>query len=123
MALTDTAIRTAKAGETDRKLADEKGLYLLVTTTGSKLWRLKYRIDGKEKKLALGAYPEIGLKDARTARDAARKLSQSGGDPAVAKREGRIAKRIASANTFGAIAEEYIGKLEAEVVPENWTGC
>lgn len=49
MALTDTTIRTAKAGETDRKLADEKGLYLLVTTTGSKLWRLKYRVDGKEK--------------------------------------------------------------------------
>ncbi len=114
MALTDTAIRTAKAGETDRKLADEKGLYLLVTTTGSKLWRLKYRVDGKEKKLALGAYPEVSLKDVRTARDAARKVAQSGGDPALAKREGRIAKRIASANTFGAIAEEYIAKLEAE---------
>ena len=50
MALTDTTIRLAKAGETDRKLADEKGLYLLITATGSKLWRLKYRIDGKEKK-------------------------------------------------------------------------
>ncbi len=114
MALTDTAIRMARAGETDRKLADEKGLYLLVTTTGSKLWRLKYRVDGKEKKLALGAYPEISLKDARTARDAARKVTQSGGDPAIVKRETRIAKRIASANTFGVIAEEYITKLEAE---------
>ena len=114
MALTDTTIRTAKAGESDRKLADEKGLYLLVTTTGSKLWRLKYRVDGKEKKLALGAYPEVSLKDARIARDAARKVAQSGGDPALAKREDRIAKRIASANTFGAIAEEYIAKLEAE---------
>ena len=114
MALTDTTIRTAKAGETDRKLADEKGLYLLVTTTGSKLWRLKYRVDGKEKKLALGAYPDVSLKDARAARDAARKVAQSGGDPALAKREDRIAKRIASANTFGAIAEEYIAKLEAE---------
>ena len=61
MALTDTTIRLAKAGEANRKLADEKGLYLHVTTTGSKLWRLKYRIGGKEKKLALGAYPEIGL--------------------------------------------------------------
>ena len=49
MALTDTTIRAAKAGETDRKLVDEKGLYLLVTATGSKLWRLKYRVDGKEK--------------------------------------------------------------------------
>lgn len=114
MALTDTAIRTAKAGESDRKLADEKGLYLLVTASGSKLWRLKYRVDGKEKKLALGAYPEISLKDARAARDAARKTVQGGSDPAVAKREHRIARRIATATTFGAIAEEYILKLEAE---------
>ncbi len=114
MALTDTAIRTAKAVGRDRKLADERGLYLLVTTSGSKLWRLKYRVDGKEKKLALGAYPEIGLKDARVARDAARKLAQSGGDPANAKREARIAKRVASANTFGAIAGEFVAKLEAE---------
>lgn len=114
MALTDTAIRLAKAGDTERKLADGKGLYLLVTATGSKLWRLKYRIDGKEKKLALGAYPEVGLKEARAKRDEARKTADAGSDPAVAKREARIAKRIAAANTFAAIAEEYIAKLEAE---------
>jgi len=114
MALTDTAIRLAKPGATERKLADEKGLYLLLTPSGSKLWRLKYRLDGKEKKLALGSYPEIGLKDARAKRDAARKAAQAGSDPAVAKREERIAKRIAAANTFGPIAEEYIAKLEAE---------
>jgi len=114
MALTDTTIRLAKAGETDRKLADEKGLYLLVTATGSKLWRLKYRIDGKEKKLSLGSYPEVGLKEARAKRDEARKTAQTGSDPAVAKREARIAKRVACANTFAAIAEEYIVKLEAE---------
>ncbi len=114
MALTDTTIRLAKAGATDRKLADERGLYLLVTANGSKLWRLKYRIDGKEKKLALGAYPTVGLKEARAKRDEARKATQSGSDPAVAKREARVAKRIASANTFGAIADEFIVKLEAE---------
>jgi integrase len=114
MALTDTTIRLAKAGEADRKLSDEKGLYLLVTTTGSKLWRFKYRIDGKEKKLALGAYPAVGLKEARAKRDEARKAAQAGSDPSVAKREARLVKRIASANTFGAIAEEYIAKLEAE---------
>ncbi len=114
MALTDTTVRLAKAGDCDRKLADGKGLYLLVTATGSKLWRLKYRIGGKEKKLALGSYPEIGLKDARSRRDEARKVAQAGNDPAVAKRESRIAKRIASANTFAAVADEYIAKLEAE---------
>ena len=114
MALTDTAIRLVKADTSDRKLADSKGLYLLVTASGSKLWRLKYRIDGKEKKLALGSYPEVSLKMARARRDAARQSAQAGSDPSIAKREARIAKRIAAANTFGGIAEEYIAKLEAE---------
>ena len=114
MALTDTAIRLAKAEASDRKLADSKGLYLLVTASGSKLWRLKYRIDGKEKKLALGSYPEVGLKLARARRDAARQSAQAGSDPSIAKREALIAKRIAAANTFAGIAEEYIAKLEAE---------
>ena len=72
MVLTDTAIRQAKAGDADRKLADEKGLYLLVTTSGSKLWRLKYRLNGKGKTLALGSYPNVGLKDTRDRRDTAR---------------------------------------------------
>ena len=81
MALTDTAIRNATAGTKDRKLADDKGLFLLVTAGGSKLWRFKYRIDGKEKKLALGSYPEVGLKDARAKRDAARRAAQAGSDP------------------------------------------
>ncbi len=114
MALTDTTIRNATAGPKDRKLADEKGLYLLVTAGGSKLWRVKYRVNGKEKKLALGAYPEVSLKGARTARDIARKSAQAGGDPAAAKRETRAAKRVAAGNTFGGIAEEFIAKLEAE---------
>lgn len=114
MALTDTAIKQAKPGDIDRKLADEKGLYLLVTAGGSKLWRLKYRIDGKEKKLALGSYPDVGLKEARARRDAARTAAEAGSDPAAAKREARIARQFAAANTFGAIAEEYIAKLEAE---------
>ena len=114
MALTDTTIRLAKPDTKDRKLADGKGLYLLVTASGSKLWRLKYRIDGKEKKLALGSYPEVGLKDARARRDAARQSAQAGCDPSVAKREDRIAKRIAADNTFSGIADEFIDKLEAE---------
>ena len=114
MALTDTAIRLTKAGTADRKLADEKGLYLLVTTNGSKLWRLKYRLNGKEKKLALGSYPDVGLKEARDRRNTARKAAEAGSDPAAAKREARIARHFAAANTFGAIAEEYIAKLEAE---------
>ena len=114
MALTDTAIRQAKAGDVDRKIADDKGLYLLVTVSGSKLWRFKYRLNGTEKKLALGAYPDVGLKDARAKRDDARRLLDAGTDPGYAKKEARVAARIAAANTFAAVAEEYIAKTEAE---------
>lgn len=114
MALTDTAIRKAKAGPAEWKLADEKGLYLLVTPAGSKLWRFKYRFNGKEKKLALGAYPDLGLKDARAKRDAARKRLEQGVDPGQAKKAARIAARIGAANTFKAVADEYIAKLEQE---------
>lgn len=114
MALTDTAIRTATAGPKDRKLADDKGLYLLVTAGGSKLWRFKYRVNGKEKKLSLGAYPEVSLKEARLACDRARKTVHAGSDPSEAKREAKVTKRVAAGNTFGGIAEEYIAKLVAE---------
>jgi hypothetical protein len=73
MPLTDTAIRNAKPKDKAYKVADSQGLYLLVNPGGSKLWRIKYRMNGTERKLSLGAYPEITLAKARTARDAARK--------------------------------------------------
>lgn len=65
MPLSDSAIRAAKRGNKDRKLTDKKGLYRLVSTSGAKLWRLKYCFAGKEKKLALGAYQEISLTEVR----------------------------------------------------------
>ena len=75
MALTDTVIRNAKPDNKPFKMVDGKGMFLYVVPTGGKLWRLKYRFDGKEKLLSLGAYPDISLKDARARRDEARKLS------------------------------------------------
>ena len=74
MPLTDTQIKALKPEAKARKHADEKGLFLLVTPSGGKLWRLKYRVDGKEKLLALGAYPEVSLKAARARRDDARRV-------------------------------------------------
>lgn len=65
MALTDIAIRNAKPAEKPVKLADGRGMFLLITPAGGKLRRLKYRIDGKEKLLAIGTYPEIGVAEAR----------------------------------------------------------
>jgi hypothetical protein len=69
MALSDTAIRNAKPAAKPYRLFDGGGLYLEVSPSGGKLWRLKYRFDGKEKRLALGKYPEISLKDVRDRRD------------------------------------------------------
>lgn len=114
MALTDTAIRTAKPGERDYKLADGAGLYLLVTASGGKLWRLKYRTDGIERKLALGRYPALSLAAARRARDDARTKAGAGDDPAAAKRRERVAAKLAAGTTFGAVALEYIDKAERE---------
>ena len=81
MALNDIVIRKAKPAEQRYKLTDEKGLYLEVVPAGGKRWRLKYRFDGKENCLSLGVYPDVGLKEARDRRDAARKLLADGVDP------------------------------------------
>src|SRR4051812_10613351 len=104
MALSDLEIRRAKPAEKAYKLFDEKALYVLVSTTGAKLWRLKYRFLGKEKLLALGEYPETTLAEARVKRDAARKVLHNGADPmAERKREAREA-RIHAENTFEVLA-------------------
>ncbi|WP_251363381.1 Arm DNA-binding domain-containing protein, partial [Escherichia coli] len=74
MALTDAKIRAAKPTDKAYKLTDGAGMFLLVHPNGSRYWRLRYRILGKEKTLALGVYPEVSLSEARTKRDEARKL-------------------------------------------------
>lgn len=114
MALTDIAIRNAKPGEKAVKLADGGGLHLLVSPSGGKLWRLKYRIDGKEKQLAIGAYPAIGLAEARRRRDEARQLVANGKDPSLEKRRGKARSRMEAGNTFKAIAAEYCAKRKRD---------
>ena len=86
MSLTIVTINHAKPKGKPYRLYDEKGLYLEVTKAGGKLWRLKYRFGGKEKRLAIGPYPEISLKDARAARDAARAQLAAGTDPSDYKK-------------------------------------
>jgi integrase len=114
MPLSDVAIRTAKPGLKPIKLSDERGLFLLVQPSGGKLWRLKYRIARKEKKLSLGRYPDVTLKDARERASDARKLIASGIDPSEKKRADRIDATLKAANTFAIIADEYITKSERE---------
>jgi integrase len=102
--LTETRIRAAKPVERPYKLFDERGLFMLVTPPGGRLWRLRYRMHGREKLLTLGAYPDITLKRAREKRDEARKLIADGIDPS-AKRK---AERGARSETFEAVATEWL---------------
>lgn len=110
MALTDVAIRNAKPGAKAIKLADGGGMFLLITPAGGKLWRLKYRVDGREKLLAIGAYPEIGLGEARRRREEARELIALGKDPSREKQRDKVRARIQAADTFKAICDEYCEK-------------
>ena len=107
--LSDTRIRTAKARERPYKLFDERGLFLLVTPAGGRLWRLRYRMAGVEKLLALGVYPDVPLKRAREKRDEARRLIADGIDPNAQRK----AERGAQAQTFEAVAAEWLDAAEA----------
>ena len=109
MPLTDVAIRKASPAEKPYKLADGEGLYLLVNGTG-KYWRLNYRFAGKQKTLALGTYPDVGLADARERLKDARRLLANDTDPALAKKIQKAARREAAANSFEAIAREWYAK-------------
>lgn len=114
MALTEITIRNAKPGPKPLKLFDDKGMFLLIQPSGGKLWRLKYRFAGKEKKLSLGRYPDVSLKEARARRDEARTLIANGVDPGAEKQAKEVAAKLNAATTFQAVADEYLEKAERE---------
>lgn len=122
MALSDAAIRAAKAQPAQYKLYDEAGLFLIVKPSGGKLWRLKYRRLGKEQQLSIGRYPDVGLKEARERRDEARKMIAAGGDPSFEKKRAAVAASVNAANTFKAVADEFIEKREREGLKTITTG-
>jgi integrase len=111
--LNDTKVRSAKPGERDYKLTDFDGLYLLVCKNGSRLWRFAYRFEGKQKQIALGAYPHVTLAEARERREASRKLLATGKDPSLERRLEKIAK-AAGGNSFREVAEEFLEKQRRE---------
>lgn len=121
MPLTDTAIRRAKAQSKPVKMFDCRGLFLLITPTGRKWWRFKYRYLGKEKLLSLGVYPDISLKQAREQRDEERSKLALGVDPGLNRIAVRAAKLTANANTFEVIAREWIAKRASTWSPSNMT--
>ena len=112
MPLTDTAIRNAKPCAKPAKMFDGRGLFLIVTPSGGKWWRLKYRFNDKEKLLSLGVYPDVGLKDARERRDMARKLLGDGIDPSENRKAQKTARVDRAANSFEVIAREWFAKYE-----------
>jgi integrase len=114
MALTAVAIKAAKGREKPYKLTDGDGLYVAVMPNGSRYWRMNYRFLGKQKTLSFGVWPDTGLADARAQRDAARKLLAAGEDPGERIKLDRIAATVAAANSFQAVAVEWLNKAELE---------
>lgn len=107
MKLNARQVDAAKPKDKPYKLADGGGLYLLIKPNGGKYWRLKYRVAGKEKLLALGVYPEVTLADARSKREEAKRGIAGGIDPMEAKREEKIARETQLNNTFKDLALEW----------------
>ena len=108
--LSDAACKTTPPRSTIRKLFDGKGLYLAVMPNGAKLWRMKYRHRGKESVYSIGAYPEVTLAEARIERDRARGWLREGKDPVAERRVVKAAVGADQANTFAAVAEEWLAK-------------
>lgn len=114
MPLTDTQIKALKPAPRPIKHSDGGGLHILVSPNGGKLWRLSYRYDGKQKTLALGAYPVVSLSDARAQRNDAKKLLASGVDPSWQRKVDKATRQALTENTFDAVADDFLAKAERE---------
>ncbi|HHP9757082.1 TPA: tyrosine-type recombinase/integrase [Escherichia coli] len=109
MKLNARQVDAAKPREKAYKLADGAGLYLEVVPSGSRYWRMKYRFNGKEKRMAFGVYPAVSLAQARALRDDAKKKLAEGIDPSLAKKEEKLVRDVQLNNTFQAVALEWHG--------------
>src|SRR5580698_4196854 len=122
MPLADVTARKASPRTKSYKLADGNGLYLEIMPNGAKYWRMKYRVAGKEKRLALGVYPEVSLSVARQGREDARRQLAQGIDPSAARKEAkqiRVAKAEAVADTFEVVAREWMAHQDVAEVTAN----
>ena len=111
MPLSDIKIRNAKPAEKPVRLFDERGLYLEVSPAGGKWWRLKYRFAGKEKRLSLGVYPDVSLKDARDSREECRKMLAGGVDPSENRKARKSASSDRASNSFEVVTREWFAKF------------
>ena len=113
-----TTVTNAKPKDREYKLTDGAGLYLLVKPNGRKLWRLNYAHLGKQRTLSFGAWPDVGLADARERRDDARRMIAAGLDPSHEIKLANARAMIAEDNSFKIIAEEWVAKNEREGMAE-----
>jgi integrase len=124
--LTDAKVRALKPKDKAYKVADYDGLYVNVSKSGSKLWRFKFRLDGKEGLLSFGKYPDLSLSEARHLRDEARRKVIKGINPATAKKAAKRAKKAKSEHTFAKFAELFLakqlkeGKSDATIQKKEW---
>lgn len=116
MPLTDHKVRTAKPTSRPFKLYDSAGLFLLVSPTGAKTWRFRFKICGREKLLSFGAYPQVGLSAARKLRNAAIEQVQAGGDPSAQRRREK-AERAPNLPSFKDLALEWHAMRQHEWTP------
>jgi len=114
MPLTDARVRNLTPKDRSYRKSDDRGLYVEVFPTGSKLWRYKYRYGGREKRIALGSYPKVKLGEARRKRDTARRQLDDGIDPLLERKRAKASRLIGDSKTFSSIAEELIRKREKE---------
>lgn len=119
MALSDTTCRNAKGKDKPQKLTDGEGLFLLVQPNGSRLWRMAYRHNGKQKTLAFGVYPHVSLDDARKRRAEAKKVLATGNDPAQAKKSEERELKIVAGHTFESVARAWHTNVSSEWVPAH----
>jgi integrase len=122
MPLSDVAVRSAKPTESVQKLSDGGGLQLWITPNGSKLWRLAYRFAGKQRKLAIGTYPVVGLSEARAKREEAKRHLADGRDPSSLKKLEKDQRADAAGHSFDLIAGELRQKKRLEGISENTLG-
>lgn len=108
MPLTNAACLNAKKAAKPKRMFDAGGLYLEITPTGARYWRMKYRHAGKEKRLALGVYPEVTLSAARDARDKARAVLKTGRDPSAERRADKLRAGLITGNTFKLVADDWL---------------
>lgn len=114
MPLSDIQIRNLKPRAKSYKVSDFEGLFVLVKTNGSRLWQFKYRLDGKERLLSIGVYPDVSLAQARKAKEEARAKVAAGVDPSEAKQEKKRQKREANGNTFENVGASFLAKQRME---------